>query len=612
VNNTKALYKFQFNNILGQKASQDDAFVAIAQEPLLSALEGYNATVFAYGQTGSGKTFTITGGAERYVDRGIIPRALSMLFSEKAKRDDMTFQFNISYLEIYKNKGYDLLDPANDTTEMKDRPEVTMMEDDQGNCLIRNLGMHVADNEEDALNLLFLGDTNRQVNATVMNKESSRSHCIFTISIESRKAGSDVIMRSKFNLVDLAGSERVHKTNATGQIFQEAVSINAGLHYLEMVIVALHERATKGRQHIPYRNSMMTSMLRDSLGGNCKTVMVATISAEDSNTEESISTCKFAQRVAQIKNDANVNEELDPNLIIARLKGQIATLKEEVTFLKGGEDGGEESKEGGGGGETLSDEDRDNLRQRCATYVEDKDPMNVLSMGGTFSLAKARDCFAILKGMVLAAREGAFGGGGGGGGSSGGGSGGGDRATLEKVKSLSEQLKLRDHEVGVLVKMCNTLKQQINGGSGGGPGPGGGLPPPGGYRQGGGSSGLPPSRGSSSSSSGGGGGSKGAVQLAFDGFPDPDHLPQSMYLDPTILKNPKKCFETFREDYPKSEANEENKRVLKEKIDHAKGFAEKVNGARRNINLQKQRIEQARLQRAMAEVTELSLLKFSY
>jgi len=185
--------------------------------------------------------------------------------------------------------------------------------------------------DTDALNCLFLGDTNRAISETDMNQASSRSHCIFTVSIEGRKVGSDTVMRSKLHLVDLAGSERVHKTSTTGQTLREAKYINSSLFYLEMVIVALHEKAKKGRSHIPYRNSMMTNVLRDSLGGNCKTVMVATISPDQSNTDESISTCNFAQRVALIKNVAQINEDVDPELVIRRLKAELSQLREEVS-----------------------------------------------------------------------------------------------------------------------------------------------------------------------------------------------------------------------------------------------------------------------------------------
>lgn len=229
-----------------------------------------------------------------------------------------------------------------------------MLEDENGNTHLRNLSMHRANNEEEALNFLFVGDTNRAVSETAMNLTSSRSHCIFTVSIESRIAATGKVLRSKLHLVDLAGSERAHKTGAAGKILKEAAHINGSLHFLEMVIVALHERATNKRTHIPYRNSMMTSVLRDSLGGNCKTSMIATVSAESEQTDESISTCRFAQRVARVKNDAFLNEELDPHIIIKCLKGEIVTLKEEIAFLKG--EAGE--------GDAMTEEDSTNLQQK--------------------------------------------------------------------------------------------------------------------------------------------------------------------------------------------------------------------------------------------------------
>jgi kinesin family protein 6/9 len=152
--------------------------------------------------------------------------------------------------------------------------------------------------------------------------------------LESRIAGSDKVRRSKLHLVDLAGSERVGKTNSTGSVLTEAKYINSSLFFLEMVIVALHEKATKGRSHVPYRNSMMTSVLRDSLGGNCKTIMIATINPEAPQTEESLSTCRFAQRVSLIKNKASINEDQDPSLVIRRLKSEVLNLREEIAYLK--------------------------------------------------------------------------------------------------------------------------------------------------------------------------------------------------------------------------------------------------------------------------------------
>eukprot|EP00913_Durusdinium_trenchii_P016846 g15836.t1 len=207
--------------------------------------------------------------------------------------------------EAEDNSGYDL-------------PKVQLREDEDGNIHLRNLSVNMAQKEEDALNLLFLG-----------------SHCMFIMWVESTKPDSDTVRRAKLHLVDLAGSERISKTGVEGHLQKEARYINLSLHYLEQVIVALHERTTGARNHVPYRNSMMTSVLRDSLGGNCKTVMVGTAAIEDRHLEESMSTCRFAQRVAAIKNNATVNEELDPALLIRRLKKEAAELKDELKLLNG-------------------------------------------------------------------------------------------------------------------------------------------------------------------------------------------------------------------------------------------------------------------------------------
>ncbi len=169
INNSKLQHSFHFNGIIEANATQDDVFKKVGIAAVQNAIEGFNFTIFAYGQTGSGKTFTLTGGTEKYIDRGIIPRAISMLYNEYRSRTDIQFKAYISYLELYNDQGYDLLDQAKESKALEDLPKVVMLEDEHGNFHLKNLSMHLADTEEEALNLLFLGDTNRAIAETPMN-----------------------------------------------------------------------------------------------------------------------------------------------------------------------------------------------------------------------------------------------------------------------------------------------------------------------------------------------------------------------------------------------------------------------------------------------------------
>ncbi|RXN11442.1 kinesin KIF6 [Labeo rohita] len=239
INNKRENYKFRFQRVFDQTANQEEIFEAIAKPVAENVLAGYNGTIFAYGQTGSGKTFTITGGAEHYSDRGIIPRTLSYLYQHFSKDSSMIYTTHISYLEIYNETGYDLLNPQHEACHLEDLPKVTIMEDPDQNIHLKNLSLQQSASEEEALDLLFLGDTNRMIAETPMNQASTRSHCIFTIHLCSKELGSAMVRRSKLHLVDLAGSERVGKTGVGGQILTEAKYINLSLHYLEQLIVRL-------------------------------------------------------------------------------------------------------------------------------------------------------------------------------------------------------------------------------------------------------------------------------------------------------------------------------------------------------------------------------------
>uniref|UniRef100_A0A8C4Z1C1 Kinesin-like protein n=1 Tax=Gadus morhua TaxID=8049 RepID=A0A8C4Z1C1_GADMO len=388
VNNKLENYKFRFRRVFDQTAGQEEIFETIAQPVADRVLAGYNGTIFAYGQTNSGKTFTITGGARSYGDRGIIPRTLSYLYQHIIQDSTMVYTTHISYLEIYNNVCYDLLDRQLEACRLEDLPTVTIMHDSEQNIQLRNLSIQQSANEEEALNLLFLGDTHRMTAETLLNKASTRSHCIFTVYLCGRQPGSATVRRSKLHLVDLAGSERVNKMALGGQLLTEAKYINVSLHYLEQVIISLSE----SRAHIPYRNSLMTSVLRDSLGGNCMTTMISTISVDKTNLKESMSTCRFAQRVALIKNEAVLNEEEDPVLLIARLKRENQSLRDELAMVTG------EPRQ-----EQLTQYEIQKLEVQVKDFLEDTDPEATLALGT--DLQKIRRCFTLLKVLSLSATQ---------------------------------------------------------------------------------------------------------------------------------------------------------------------------------------------------------------
>ena len=336
VNNTIRKHSFRFDKIFDCATTQEQIFNEVARDVIDSAIDGYNGTIFAYGQTGSGKTYTITGGVESISMRGIIPRALSYIFEETKKRTLYTWKIYISYLEIYNNDGYDLLSDtgAGGTQrrfELASLPRVRIRENKSRQLILTNLSIHEVDNFQEGIALLMLGDDNRVVAETPKNDASTRSHCLFMIQIESQKIGEDVKTLSKLHIVDLSGSEKPSKTELTGIRMTEALNINISLFYLEQVIIEINNKSG----YIPYRNSMMTMCLRDSLGGNCKTRMIANLSADFEDVLESLSTCRFAQRVALVKNTAIVNEVVDPAILVQRQKSEIEELKAELAMLKG-------------------------------------------------------------------------------------------------------------------------------------------------------------------------------------------------------------------------------------------------------------------------------------
>ncbi|CAH2281813.1 kinesin KIF9 isoform X1 [Pelobates cultripes] len=279
-----------------------------------------------YGQTGAGKTFTTTGPMEKYQQRGIIPRALQQVFKEIEERTDQSVIVRISYLEIYNEALFDLLATLPDVPTPD--TQMSIVDAAQG-VHVKGLSMHLAGNEEQALNLLFEGETNRIIGSHILNKHSSRSHCIFTIHLEShsRTLSDAKYTMSKINLVDLAGSERLGKTGSEGQVLREATYINKSLTFLEQAIIALTDRK---RDHIPFRQSKLTHALKDSLGGNCSTVLVANVYGEAIQIDETLSTLRFASRMKCIPVESVVIEHYDPLRVVKNLQKEIEHLKREL------------------------------------------------------------------------------------------------------------------------------------------------------------------------------------------------------------------------------------------------------------------------------------------
>ncbi|XP_024151498.1 kinesin-like protein KIF3A isoform X1 [Oryzias melastigma] len=335
---------FTFDTVFGPDSKQLDVYNLTARPIVDSVLEGYNGTIFAYGQTGTGKTFTMEGVRAVPELRGIIPNSFAHIFGHIAKAEGHTrFLVRVSYLEIYNEEVRDLLGKDQmQRLEVKERPDIGVY--------IKDLSSYSAQNADDMDRIMTMGHKNRSVGATNMNEHSSRSHAIFTVTIEYTEKGLDGnqhVRMGKLHLVDLAGSERQGKTGATGQRLKEATKINLSLSTLGNVISALVDGKST---HVPYRNSKLTRLLQDSLGGNSKTMMCANIGPADYNYDETISTLRYANRAKNIKNKARINE--DPkDALIRQFQQQIVDLRKQL------EEGEEISGSEGSGSEEMDEGD---------------------------------------------------------------------------------------------------------------------------------------------------------------------------------------------------------------------------------------------------------------
>uniref|UniRef100_U5EUZ6 Kinesin-like protein n=1 Tax=Corethrella appendiculata TaxID=1370023 RepID=U5EUZ6_9DIPT len=314
---------YYFDNVFGEDSTQIDLYIDTARPIVDKVLEGYNGTILAYGQTGTGKTYTMSGNPESPQTKGIIPNTFAHIFGHIAKaKDNQKFLVRVSYMEIYNEEVRDLLGKEmNKSLEVKERSDIGVF--------VKDLSGYVVHNADDLDKIMKLGNKNRVVGATKMNLESSRSHAIFSITIESSEtdvSGEQHVKMGKLQLVDLAGSERQSKTQSTGLRLKEATKINLSLSVLGNVISALVDGKST---HIPYRNSKLTRLLQDSLGGNSKTVMCASISPSDYNYIETISTLRYACRAKNIQNRAKINEE-PKDALLRHFQEEIAELKRQL------------------------------------------------------------------------------------------------------------------------------------------------------------------------------------------------------------------------------------------------------------------------------------------
>ncbi|XP_051560897.1 kinesin-like protein KIF16B [Myxocyprinus asiaticus] len=311
--------------------SQEKVFKDLGTDVLKAAFEGYNACIFAYGQTGSGKSHTMMGIPG---DVGLIPRICEGLFSRisgMTRRDEASFRTEVSYLEIYNERVRDLL-----RRKMAKTFNLRVREHPKEGPYVEDLSKHLVQNYSDVEELMEAGNINRTTASTGMNDASSRSHAIFTINFTQAKFDAEMPSEtvSKIHLVDLAGSERADATGATGVRLKEGSNINKSLVTLGNVISALADLSQEGgnshlkkkQVFVPYRDSVLTWLLKDSLGGNSKTIMIATISPADVNYGETLSTLRYANRAKNIINKPTINEDSNVRLI-RELRAEIARLK---------------------------------------------------------------------------------------------------------------------------------------------------------------------------------------------------------------------------------------------------------------------------------------------
>lgn len=344
-------WDFPVDGLLLPTASQDEVFERTAAPLVRSLVDGINGAMLAYGQTGAGKTHTMFGPGGDYRQRGIIARTVTQVFRQLAKVRGGSggggggARVHLSALEIYNEQLVDMFN----VPDVADRPrwdsvgkagpgdgaalpntrgeELIVADDRHGATFVRNLTVVPVENEEQALDLLFEAEMNRSIASHQINQRSSRSHFVMTVFVTHHDEDG-ALVRSKLHLVDLAGSERTDRTGSHGRVAREAGYINKSLSFLEQVVIALPEADSgdKRRDHIPYRRSKLTHLLKDSIGGNCQTLLLACVWPAAEHLEQTLGTLKFATRMKRIENTPVVNKsqaDTADSLIVQRLQHQV-------------------------------------------------------------------------------------------------------------------------------------------------------------------------------------------------------------------------------------------------------------------------------------------------
>ncbi|XP_062419058.1 kinesin-like protein KIF3B [Pungitius pungitius] len=338
---------FTFDSVYDWNSKQIDLYDETFRPLVDSVLLGFNGTIFAYGQTGTGKTYTMEGVRNDIEKRGVIPNSFEHIFTHISRSQNQQYLVRASYLEIYQEEIKDLL--SKDQTrrlELRERPDTGVY--------VKDLSSFVTKSVREIEHVMNVGNQNRSVGATNMNEHSSRSHAIFVITVECSELdddGENHIRVGKLNLVDLAGSERQTKTGAQGERLKEATKINLSLSALGNVISSLVDGRSS---HIPYRDSKLTRLLQDSLGGNARTVMVANIGPASYNVEETLTTLRYSNRAKNIKNKPHINE--DPkDALLREFQEEIARLKEQLQKRSGRKKKRRGRRRDGSDGEDLED-----------------------------------------------------------------------------------------------------------------------------------------------------------------------------------------------------------------------------------------------------------------